>query len=362
MSKPAILLAYGLDENSHGFEVDSTLQLVLDATLALKPRGWRVMPLQITHDLAGSLKPYDPAQWVVLNLCEGSPQQDFYYAQVAETLGQLGYSFTGSDAWSLEETQYKWRMKELLDQARLATPRWDVCDSADTLQFDAFPAIVKPAAEHCSYGITRDSVVLNLAEARRQANRIISEFKQPALIEEFLDGAEYNVSVWGSAAHPKGFEVLGISTMTYDYFSDIHDRLCTFDAKWTPGSEAYQHIPAICPAPLAPDMQMSIERLAIDAYIASNCRDYGRVDIRLKPDPAGGPGTPMVLDVNANCDVSNDAGFMNAARAKGMNYGEMLERIVELAIVRGPQNRSASGLRRSPERRSGERQVAEVAQ
>ena len=70
----------------------------------------------------------------------------------------------------------------------------------------------------------------------------------------------------------------------------------------------------------------------------------------------------MVLDVNANCDVSSDAGFMNAARAKGMSYGDMLERIVELAIVRGPQNRSASGVRRSTERPSPERRSIEVVQ
>jgi D-alanine-D-alanine ligase len=168
---------------------------------------------------------------------------------------------------------------------------------------------------------------MNLDEARRQAQRIITEFKQPALIEEFLDSAEYNVSVWGS---PDDYRVLGISTMTYDAFDDIHDRLCTFDAKWTPGSEAYQRIPAICPAPVTPELKAKIERVAIAAYRASGCRDYGRVDMRLRK------GEPMALDINSNCDVSPDGGFANAARATGLSYGEMLERIVELAIKRMP--------------------------
>jgi D-alanine-D-alanine ligase len=327
MTKPSILLLYGLDENSHGFEIDSTLGLVKAATSALMSRGWRVMPLQVTHDLVTPLRPFGPREWLVLNLCEGLPSQEFYYAKVTRTLAELGYTFTGSDAWSLEETQYKQRMKALLERDGVPTPRWAVFERAEDVQFDVFPAIVKPASEHCSYGITRESVVMNLDEAQHQAAHIIAEFKQPALIEEFLDSAEYNVSVWGS---PDDYRVLGISTMTYDAFDDIHDRLCTFDAKWTPDSEAYQRIPAICPAPVSTEMQAKIEAVAIAAYRASGCRDYGRVDLRLRGDQ------PMALDINSNCDVSPDGGFANAARAAGLTYAQMLERIVELAIKRMP--------------------------
>jgi D-alanine-D-alanine ligase len=218
-------------------------------------------------------------------------------------------------------------MKALMDEAGVATPKWAVVDRAEALRFTAFPAIVKPAAEHCSYGITRDSVVMNEAEARRQASRIIEEFKQPALIEEFLDSAEYNVTVWGAG---DDMTVLGISSMTYEAFSDIHDRLCTFDAKWTPASEAYQRIPATCPAPVSEELKRKIEAVSVAAYRASGCRDYGRVDLRLQN------GEPMALDINANCDVSPDGGFAHAAEAAGMNYGEMLERVVQMAVQRMP--------------------------
>ena len=168
---------------------------------------------------------------------------------------------------------------------------------------------------------------MNIDEARGQVERIAREFNGPALIEAFLDSAEYNVSVWGSV----DVAVLGISTMTYDYFSDIHDRLCTFDAKWEPASEAYQKIPAICPAPITPELKAKIEAVAMAAYRATGVRDYGRVDLRLQGD------VPMALDVNANCDVSPDGGFMNAARVAGLSYGEMLEQIIKFAIQRAPQ-------------------------
>lgn len=323
--KPPVLLLYGLDEASHAFEIESTLGVIKAITDALVARGWRVLPLQVTHDLASPLRAFDPREWVVFNLCEGEPSQAFYYAKATRVLAELGFSFTGSDAWSLDETQYKWRMKALMDDAGVPTPQWALFERADDVRFNAFPAIVKPAAEHCSYGITRESVVMNVAEARRQTARVINEFKQPALIEEFLDSAEYNVTVWGDG---DDVGVLGISTMTYDAFADIHDRLCTFDAKWTPGSEAYQRIPAVCPAPVSDELKRRIEAVSIAAYRASGCRDYGRVDLRLRGDE------PMALDINANCDVSADGGFANAARAAGLSYGELLERLVLMAVER----------------------------
>ncbi len=324
---PPLLLLYGLDEASHDFEIASTLALVKAATEALLSRGWRVLPMQVAHDLITLLRPFDPGEWLIFNLCEGAPAQEFYYARVTRMLAELGYAFTGSDAWALDETQYKWRMKALLEAHGVPTPTWAIVERAEDVAFDAFPAIVKPAAEHCSYGITRDSVVMNADEARAQVTRIVGEFRQPALIETFLDSPEYNVSLWGS---DDDVSVLGISTMTYNAFDDIRDRLCTFDAKWTPESEAYQRIPAICPAPVSPALQAKIEAVAIAAYRATGCRDYGRVDLRLWGDQ------PMALDVNANCDVSPDGGFANAARAAGLDYADMLERIVRLAMRRMP--------------------------
>ena len=326
--KPPILFLYGLDEDSQGFEVTSTLELVDGACAALRELGWVVEPRCITHSISAAIAPFKPAKWLVFNVCEGLPHQAFYYAKVALELGKRGYTFTGCDYFSLDHTQYKWMMKHLLEQQHVATPAWAVTEDPITLQFDAYPAIVKPASEHCSYGITRESVVMNIAEARLQAVRLIAQYHGPAMIESFCDSDEYNVSLWGDA-HP---EVLGISTMQYGYFADIHDRLCTFDAKWTPESEAYKCIPAICPAPVSPELKMALERVALAAYHASSLRDYGRVDIRLHN------GQPMVLDINANCDISDGGGFFNAARAAGYSYGGMLEHIAHIAMDRMPMH------------------------
>jgi D-alanine-D-alanine ligase len=328
MNKMPMVLLYGLDELSQPFEVEATLRLVESASTALRAHGWQVETVRLVHDLVTPLKPFDPREWIVLNLCEGSPAQDFYYARIAHLLDKLGYTFTGSDRRCLDQTQYKWQMKRLLNDQHVPTPRWAVYDTPDEVDFDVYPAIVKPESEHCSMGITRNSVVLNRAEAREQVARVLAEFKGPALIEEFLDSAEYNVTVWGCDTQGCEISVLGISTMTYDAFDDIHDRLCTFEAKWDPASAAYQRIPAICPAPVSPALKAEIERVAIAAYRAAGCRDYGRVDMRLRGEQ------PMALDVNANCDVSPDGGFANAAHAAGLSYADMIGRIVQFAMMR----------------------------
>ena len=324
-----VALLYGVDDQSHDFEVAATRTLIDSASASLAARGWVVEPVEVRHDLVEALRPYSPDDWIVFNLCEGTPAQAFYYAKTARVLAAMGYTFTGSEYASLDVTQFKWKMKSTLRQYEVPTPRWGVFDSADDVNagnmcFDAFPAIVKPANEHCSYGITRDSVVMNLDEARVQAAAIIDQFNGPALIEEFLDSAEYNVSVWGSSRP----SVLGISTMTYDAFSDVHDRLCTFEAKWDPASEPYQCIPAICPAPVSPELKAEIEAVSVAAYVALGCRDYGRIDLRLRD------GRPMALDVNSNCDVSPDGGFATAAAAAGLTYGEMMEQILLFALER----------------------------
>ncbi|MBX7213839.1 MAG: GNAT family N-acetyltransferase [Thermoflexales bacterium] len=332
MNRLPVLLLYGLDARSHDWEVTSTRALVARVQQALRGQGWLVHALEVRDDLAGALAPYRPGEWVVLNLCEGAPEQAFYYAAAAEHLERTGHIYTGSSAHCLDVTQYKGMTKRLLDAAGVPTPRWREIQGPEQADFDAYPAILKPSAEHCSYGITRESVVVNDAEARAQAAHLAATFGGNILVEAFLDSPEYNVSVWGNGeAH-----VLGISTMTYDAFSDIHDRLCTFDAKWTPESVAYRRIPAICPAPISAALAAEIEAVAVAAYRACGVRDYGRVDLRLTSE-----GHPLAYDVNANCDVSDDGGFFHAAEAAGLSYGQMLERILIFALRRHAQDAPA---------------------
>jgi D-alanine-D-alanine ligase len=338
MKRAPLLLLYGIDEQTLAVDAADTRRMIARASEALKARGWQVAASQVQNDLGAALAAFDPDQWLVFNLCEGSPYQASYYARAAQELEERGYAFTGSTADALHRTQSKVSMKGLLEAAGLPTPRWQEASKAQTFQFEAFPAIVKPSDEHGSFGITRDSVVTSLAQARARAQGVIERFHGGAIIEEFLDSPEYAISLWGP---PDRLEVLGISVIRYDAFPELRDRLCTFDAKWLESSNAYLMTMPTCPAPLEPEMAAELAALARRAHGACGLRDYSRIDVRLRN------GRPMVLDVNSNCGLSETSGFAATARIAGWEYGAMLERLALMAAGRakgapGPHTRGAA--------------------
>jgi D-alanine-D-alanine ligase len=320
-----VLLLFGLDDRTLPVDAEVTRHMIVRAEQVLHEGGWRVGVSEVTDDLEAALAPFAPAEWLVFNLCEGSPGQPFYYARVARELERRGYAYTGCDADVLHQTQFKPLMKRMLEAHDLPTPRWTAVEKAEDLSFDLFPALVKPAGEHCSFGITRESVVFTLAEARAQAAILMERYPGGAIIEEFLDGEEYGISLWGDQ---QDLEVFGISVIRYDALPDLRDRLCTFDAKWLPETEAYQKTMPTCPAPLSPALKGELEALACRAHVACGVRDYGRIDIRMQGDRA------MVLDVNGNCALSENSGFVDTARIAGWDYATVLDRLVSIAASR----------------------------
>ncbi|HZR17011.1 MAG TPA: hypothetical protein VFE51_06775 [Verrucomicrobiae bacterium] len=322
MNSRSVLLLYGLDQETLPVDAECTRETIPEAAQALRSRGWKVETCQVTDNLPAALVPFPPGEWIVFNLCEGSPTQPFYYARVAEFLDQRGYAYTGSGPKSLHQTQYKTSMKRLLEAEQLPTPRWSAASNPELLSFDTFPALVKPAGEHCSFGITRESVVFDLQQARAQAAVLARQFTGEIMLEEFIDGPEFGVALWGEEPD---LEVLGISVITYTGLPDLRDRLCTFDAKWLPQTEAYKKTMPVCPAPISAELAKTLAEIARRAYRCCDVRDYGRIDLRLQGD------RPMILDVNSNCALSKNAGFPDTARIAGWDYGATLERLAEMA-------------------------------
>ena len=156
---------------------------------------------------------------------------------------------------------------------------------------------------------------------------MVEEYQGAALVEEFLDSPEYGIALWGESE--EGLGVLGISVICYDELPELRDRLFTFEAKWLPETEIYAKTMPVCPAPLNSSFRCQLESLARRAYRACGLRDYGRVDVRLRGDE------PMVLDVNANCALSKNAGFPDTARIAGWDYAAVLDRLAQMAARRG---------------------------
>ncbi len=288
--------------------------------------GLEVSPVAVYSDVEAPLKALDPREDVVFNWCEGIGDNPNGYDLVPPILERLGFAYTGSGAWALRASQDKGLTKKILLDNKIPTPVSKLYDRAAVNGWRRYPALVKPSLEHCSFGINREAVVDTPQQLRERIQYVLDTWKCPALVEDFIDGVEFNVSVWGDLEP----EVLPLSAIDYAVFTDYHDRLCTFDAKWNPDSEAYRLTGVQCPALVEPALKRRIEKAAIAAYRALRLRDYGRVDIRVRN------GVPYVLDVNANPDVTMEGGFARSARAVGYDYGQAIGRILSFAAARRP--------------------------
>ncbi|MBM4398689.1 MAG: hypothetical protein FJ087_23760, partial [Deltaproteobacteria bacterium] len=244
-----------------------------------------------------------------------------------------GDTYTGPAPQTIALSWDKPRVKRVLERAGVATPRWRLCSTPEDVSgWDRFPAIVKPAYEHCSVGVTRLAVACSADELTERVGFVLGDLRQPALVEEFIDGREFHVGLWGDRV----LHVLPAAEMDFSAFAEVRDRLCTFDSKFSPGSPAYELTRVSVPANLSPGQLADLERAVVGAFRAVGCRDYARMDVRLDGD------TFHVVDVNPNPDISSDTSIAAAAAAAGMPHGDLASRIVMLAARRHPVFRAVA--------------------
>jgi D-alanine-D-alanine ligase len=322
-----VLLLYNIDPAWQPGEQDETVAATQELIEALRHVGHPVTPVQVNdYDLRRFLAPYDPARFVVLNWCEAVPGIARSEALVAEILEEMGFSYSGSPPPVLRLSGDKEKVKDVLLQAGVPAPRGCICPSAQHVPWDRFPAIVKPVLEHCSIGITPEAVVLDENAMLERIEFVTRTYQQPALVEDFIDGREFRVTLWGS----EEVEMLPPVEMEFSAFSDPRERLCSWDAKFTPGSRHYTEIRTVAPAPLTQEEIRLLDEVSRAAYRAMGIRDYARFDFRLRE------GVFYLLDPNPNPDISADASFALMAELAGFSYGQMGSRLVYLAAKRHP--------------------------
>ncbi len=328
-----VLLLHNVSPDWTEAETREALQDVAALGDALAGLGHRVEPVAVADGgLAARLGPYDPRDHVVFNWCEELPGRLHSEPEVAAVMERLGFVFTGSPSSVLALSHDKPRVKRILDAMRLPTPPWAVFDAPKADGWAIFPAIVKTAHEHCSIGISPESVVTSTAELERRIAHILKVHSQPALIEEFIDGREFHVSAWGNGT----VTALPAAEMDYGAFTDIHDRVFTYEGKYVPGTRIYEGVEMRMPAALDDEARAELERIVLATYRATGCRDYGRIDLRYRD------GTFYIIDVNPNPDINPETSLTCAAAEMGYSYGEMGSRIVNLAAARHPVFRMAA--------------------
>jgi D-alanine-D-alanine ligase len=277
----------------------------------------------------------DIAPKFIFNLCEeinGKCEQEMYIAGLLEL---MGFPYTGSDPFALGLSLNKYHVKQILQAAGIPTARGILRSPGQKLLLPRsmrFPMIVKPSREDASLGINSNSVCHSVSDLQRQTQYIHDVYKQDALIEEYLDGREFNVSVIGD----RNPEVLAVSEIDFTGLPEEEPRIVSYRAKWDEDSLFYSSTTPICPADISKRVENRIKDIAVRSYLCVGCRDYARIDMRT--DARGGI---HVLEVNPNPDISPKAGFARAAHAAGYTYSEIILRISETAMARGPRSSAA---------------------
>ena len=292
-------------------------------------QGFQTEVLTVRHSVLNELGQrscYPHDRWLVFNWCEQYYDRPWTEAEIVSELEQLGYVFTGADSAGMRLSMDKAAVRQRLAAAGVPVPIGRVYTADDVTTWSVFPAIVKPANQHSSYGVSRQSLVENHAELRRQVQWVLEEFGGPAVVEEFVDGREIHVALIGNR------EVTILAPMEIDYslFGDIHDRIYTNEAKFDKQQLPYHLTRFLCPAPLNAATQRRVEAAALAAYRLGGCRDYGRVDLRLRH------GEPLVLDVNPNADLTFESDHAIGSKMLGWTYGQMAACIIECALKRWP--------------------------
>ncbi len=298
---------------------------------ALRREGYRARAFNIKDDLRTleSLLRRTRRPDVVFNLIESFHDDPTLEGHITALFELHRVAYTGAPPFALALCQQKDVTKRLLRAHGVPTPRFRILQEPKITRRHGleYPLIVKPAGEDASAGVTRFSVVHDYDQLRLQLAVVHEEFGVPILLEEFIAGTELHVSVLGNDPP----HVLPMIAWDFSEVPEEYPPIISFAAKWDPLHEVYHRVHSVCPAELPTRVRHRVERVALAAYRLTGCRDYARLDVRLRGN------RPYVLEVNPNPDLTEGVSFMESAEIAGYSFGATLRAIVQLALERRPE-------------------------
>ena len=282
---------------------------------ALKDKGYNAEGMELVpNTFASDIQKTGCA--IVFNALHGKFGED---GLLQGTLDMLGIPYTGSGVLAAAVTMDKAASKRVFVAEGISTPRSHTYYSyemkrelaAEVEAEFSLPMVVKASSQGSSIGVY---IVESHEELK---NALVQAFKynDEVLVEEFIRGRELTVAVWGNEEEKEAFPIIEITTLTgrYDY-----------DSKYTKGASAH-----IIPAPLSEEKTKEIQDLAIKTFTACGCKGVARVDMMLSEDEV-----PYVIEVNSVPGMTETSLVPDAARAMGIEFPELCERMLEMAGFR----------------------------
>ena len=336
---PWAVILHGVTQADPGPDEADTLVQAEQVRDALASLGYRVTVTPVGHDLSMLARLGQRRPDVVFNLVEAM-HGDGRLAHVPPLfMESIGLDFTGCSAMALMTTTDKCLTKVILAQAGLPTPDWIGAGGGAAADPEA-RYIVKAVSEDASLGLDAGSVVAGRRFPALIAART-AEFGGAWFAERYVEGREFNVAV---IAGPDGPEVLPIAEMEFVDFPEGKPRIVDYAAKWDDTSHAYHHTPRRFELPESDaGLVDELRRLALEAWRVFGLGGYARVDFRV--DEAG---NPLIIEINGNPCISDDAGFMAAAERAGLSQTDVVDRIVRATYGEARSARAVAPTTLSP--------------
>ena len=313
---------------------------------------WKWQPVTMKNysavidDITAQHKDTDK-QPVFLNLCDGDEVNGTPGVSVVKKLETDNLIYTGSEEYFYTITTSKIPMKEAFDQADVPTAKWNTIRSreeqVDTLLDDLrSPVILKPSVSGGSMGVGVRNVVNDKAALKEQLHRMFEGYRgwnlsiDGIVAEEFISGREFTTMITGSARNPDSCRVYYPVERVFHESLPDNEKFLSFDRLWEiyeeeapmPGNANFYEYTAVDPV-----LAEEIRRISFDAYRSVKGTGYTRVDIRMDQRT----GKLYVLEVNAQCGLSEDEDFTSIGailRVNGTSFKEMILEILQDAFNR----------------------------
>jgi D-alanine-D-alanine ligase len=234
--------------------------------------------------------------------------------------------------------------KRVLTYHDLPTPQFQVFERVDEpLSLDmVFPMFVKPSREGTGMGVSADSIVRNDGELRAQVEMVLNRYKQPALVEHYIEGREVTVGVVGNLDWPAarrlpddddapriqaGLHFLPPLEVNLTPFNDA-DVVYSNRLK----VELAAELDYLCPAPLDPQLIDDLHWYTAAVFRVSGALDVSRVDFRLD---ANDQLKPYILEINPLPGLAEGVSdLVIEAAAEGISHTELVNQILDAALKR----------------------------
>lgn len=295
----------------------------------LKSLGFNVIPIEANERAYFKLFRLRSKIDLVFNVAEGIYGKD-RELQMPAILEMLQIPYTGSSPLTHAFSLNKAKAKEIFLANDIPTADFQMIDKQNFILKKTlkFPLIVKPVAEGSSMGITNDSVVYDLSSLKKQVNKILSIFNEPALIEPYLEGREFSVAMLGNPP-----VILPIIESNHKILPKKYLPFDSYEVKWFFEEEGHPDY-LICPAKINKKLEIKLKNICYKVWESLNVLDWCRIDIRCDQNE-----NPYVLEINSPAgitppEVTTTSYFPLAARAAGIDYKNLLNKIIQTALRR----------------------------